>query len=144
MNSVERENFFDYLSAMYAENADCHCCALRKKCQAKDNRGKCYERVLSELAKATEAYTSAENWVREMIELLEKDRTVCHKAVYLIDKKGKVCITIVYKKRNALEMAKATCREKEFRYPTGLAIAYARLMGLPIHRDFATKHDEIL
>lgn len=144
MNSVEREYFFGYLSAMYAENADCQCCALREKCQAKDDMGECYEKVLSELTKATEAYPSAEKWVDEMNELLKKDRTVYYKVVCLIDKKGKVCITVVYKKRNALKMAKATCREKEFRYPTGLAIAYARLRGLPIHRDFATKHDEIL
>lgn len=144
MNRLERENFFSYLSDMYAENVDCYSCVLRKECQAKDGIGKCYERVLSELTKATEPYPSAEKWVNEMVGLLKKDETVNIKIVYLADEKGKVCITVVYKKRNALEMAKATCREKEYRHNIGFAIAYARLRGLPIHRDFATKHDEIL
>lgn len=74
MNSIERENFFDYLSAMYAENANCHFCALREKCQAKDNMGKCYERVLSELMEATKAYPSAEKWVDEMNELQIREK----------------------------------------------------------------------
>lgn len=144
MNSIERENFFDYLSAMYAENANCHFCALREKCQAKDNMGKCYERVLSELMEATKAYPSAEKWVDEMNELQIREKKTDWAHYEVRDKKGAVLTTVVFDMKNAVKRATATCRGKDFDARIGIAIAYARLMGLPIHRDFATKHDIVL
>lgn len=78
----------------------------------------------------------AKQWVETTHELYLKDKDV-YGAFF--DK----YTVVADMKQKKMENAKCS-EEDEFDDATGIAIAYARLRGLPVHPDYASKKDKVL
>lgn len=145
MNKICKEHFFECIASMYSENMLCENCPIREECSTADGSiEKCYDNVLKALKESTNPKISAEEWVKQMTELHKKDKNIGWECDRIFDKKGCVITVVVFDTRNAIKRATAMCRTEEFDIDKGIAIAYARLRGFPIHEDFASKHDVIL
>lgn len=97
-------------------------------------RGHCD--IWEEVGKFFSSVIPPEEWVKTTYKLYLNDGEVCSTVhdyyTILIDTKQK-------------KMKIAQCREDdEFDRAIGIAIAYARLRGLPVHPEYASKTDKVL
>ena len=95
------------------------------------------EKDLEEVfASAPAPIPTADKWVETTYNLYHKDEEACGatsgRSVVIVDIRQK-------------KMEIARCRkEDEFDSTIGVAIAYARLRGLPVHPEYASKKDKVL
>ena len=92
--------------------------------------------IWEEVGKFFSSITTPEEWVKTTYKLYLNDEEVCS-TVY---ENYTIAIDI---KQEKMKIAK--CREDdEFVNAIGIAIAYARLRGLPIHPEYASETDKVL
>lgn len=97
-------------------------------------RGHCD--IWEEVGKFFSSVIPPRQWIKTTYDLYLKDGEAC------CTTSGNYTI-VIDAKREKMKIAK--CREDdEFDGATGTAIAYARLRGLPVHPEYASKTDKVL
>lgn len=109
-----------------------------KKCPYFTEKHECTLRKDLEkvFASAPAPIPTAKQWVETTYNLYRKDKDVCSVFFY-----GYTVVTDVKREK----MGIARCRKEDgFDGAVGIAIAYARLRGLPIHPEYVSKKDKVL
>ena len=111
-----------------------------KQCPYFTKKGECNLRkdieIVFVFAPTPAPIPTANEWIKTTYNLYCKDKDVCS-AFF----NGYTVVTDVKREK----MGIARCRkEDKFDGATGIAIAYARLRGLPVHPEYVSKKDKVL